>query len=1026
MSSNRLVRASVAALVGAAFSCAGGAWAQGAPNAADELEEITVTGSRLITSNVLSPTPIATLDAGEAQLTTPSDIADALNKLPVILAGGANGGSTPRSQGNGATNNGGNVLALRAFGASRTLVMLDGHRVAPSNQNGTVNVDVLPQMLVQRVEIVTGGASAVYGSDAVAGVVNYILDTNFTGLKIEANAGISKYGDGEQGEFGVAWGTSLFDGRGHFETSARYREQARIPIADRPYGKNGQAWVLTGNGSATNPWKETPYGRRINEPRYGNVNCGSLCPVNGYTFNAPGILTPLVHGTPTGLANIESGGDGSYVKDGTFRSGISMKDVFGRFSYDITDNVNAYVQGSYAQASNLSNWVNATVSASGSRPNTLFANNPFLTPETQALLGGAGPNAITCGPTGTTGWRCLPASPPLAANGTRPPAPGTTTPYFSAPSYIWQNLDGQPAGPRGLIYRTDANDRSRSIETGLKGKLGEFDWDVFYSYGETINRVANPHNTDNAKYLAALDAVIAPANTIVNVNGVNTNVSGTIVCWVSTQAAYKDLYPGCVPVNITNPGGPSLAAFNYINSETFWALEQHLHNVGGSIGGGLFGIGLPAGEIKANLSFDARWQTYDMISNASPTETVNCTGLRMCLANGLPNRWVQNTNAPVSAKNHVMEGALEVNVPLLADQPFAKDVSTNLAGRYTKYSTFSAVQTWKAGLNWLFDDNVRVRATYSRDIRAPNLNDLFAPASAGNTTFNDLLTGTANNTIQASQGNPLLTPEKARTLTAGVVLTPTIVPSLSFSVDYFRIRLTDAITTLTYGGAVQDLCLASAPSYNSPFCQLAIRPISDPTNAGYKLPSNFPTRILSAGVNASRTWTHGYDFQLNYGFDLASLVSSLPGRVSFRHMASYQPPVKTITQLSASSTPSWGVTPKLRQSTFLTYKNEDWTVALQYQWLGKVDQRTAAVTATAQNYVNPKLRSYKVLDTTISKQINWDSGGKTDVFLTVNNVFNERAPLFAPTNGLPNLVYPTLGFHDDMGRYFTAGVRLSF
>jgi outer membrane receptor protein involved in Fe transport len=1019
MSSNRLVRASVAALVGAAFSCAGGAWAQGAPNAAadSELDEVTVTGSRVITENVRSPTPIASLDAEEAALTTPSDIADALNKLPEILAG-ASGGATPRSQGNGATNNGNNVLALRAFGASRTLVMLDGHRMVPSNQNGTVNVDVLPQMLVQRVDIVTGGASAVYGSDAVAGVINYVLDKNFTGLKLEANAGISKYGDGEQGEFGVAWGTSLFDGRGHFETSARYREQARIPIADRPYGKNGQAWLLTGNGSATNPWRETPYGRRINEATNGNVNCGTACTVNGYTFNAPGVLTPLVHGTPTGQANIESGGDGSYIKDGTFRSGISMKDWFGRFSYDVTDDVNAYVQASFAQASNLSNWVNATVSASGSRPNTLFANNPFLPAATQAQLGAG----ITCGTPGAAGWRCLPASPPVAANGTRPPTAVPTTPYFSAPSYTWQNLDGQPAGPRGLIYQTDARDRSRTIEAGLTGTLGEFTWDAFYSFGETINKVSNPHNTDNAKYLAALDAVIAPPGTTVN----GVNVAGSIVCWVTTQAQYRDLYPGCVPLNITNPGGPSQSAFNYLHSETFWALEQHLHNVGGSIGGGLFGIGLPAGEIRANLSFDARWSTYDMISNASPTETVNCTGLRMCLANGLPNRWVQNTNAPVSAKNDVVEAALEVNVPLLVDLPFAQDVSTNLAGRYTKYSSFSSVETWKAGLNWQVDDNVRFRATYSRDIRAPNLNDLFAPASAGNTTFNDLLTGVSNNTIQSSQGNPLLTPEKARTLTAGVVLTPTIAPSLNFSVDYFRIRMTDAITTLTYGGAVQDLCMASAPAFDSPFCQLAIRPITDPTNAGYRLPSNFPSRILSAGVNASRTWTHGYDFQLNYGFDLASLVSSASGRVSFRHMASYQPPVKTITQLTASSTPTWGVTPKLRQTTFLTYRNEDWTVALQYQWLGKVDLRTAAQTATAQNFVNPKLRSYKVLDTTISKQINWDSGGKTDVYLTVNNVFNERAPLFAPNNGLPNLVYPTLGFHDDMGRYFTAGVRILF
>jgi iron complex outermembrane receptor protein len=1019
MSSHRLVRASIAAILGTVAFSAGPAVV--AAEEEEELEEVTVTGSRVITDNVRSPTPISTLEVAEAAMTTPSDIADALNKLPQILAGngGAGGGQTPRYQGNGANNNGGNTLSLRDFGAARTLVLLDGHRLVPSNQNGTVNIDVLPQMLVDRVDIVTGGASAVYGSDAVAGVVNYILDKNFTGLKVEANAGISKYGDGEQGEFGIAWGTWLFDGRGHFETSARYREQSRIPIEDRPYGKNGQAWLLTGNGSATNPFRETPYGRRIHEATHGNVNCGTACTVNGYTFNTPGVLSPLVHGTPTGQANIESGGDGSYVRDGTFRSGISMKDWFGRFSYDITDNVNAYVQGSYAMATNHSNWVNATVSASASRPNTLFANNPFLAPATQTQLGAG----LTCPAAGALGWRCLPLTPPVAANGTQPPAP-PTTPFFSVPSYTWQNLDGERAGPKGLIYQTDANDRSRTIEGGLTGKLGEFTWDAFYSFGETINKVRNPHNTDNAKYLASLDAVIAPPGTIVN----GVNVSGSIVCWVTTQtspgANYAALYPGCVPTNITNPGGPSLAAFNYLHSETVWSLEQHMHNVGGSIGGGLFGIGLPAGEIRANLSFDARWSTYDMNSNASPTEKVNCTGLRMCLANGLPNRWVQNTNAPVSAKNDVAEAALEFSVPLLTDLPFAQDVSANLAGRYTKYSSFAAVQTWKAGLNWQLDDNVRVRATYSSDIRAPNLNDLFAPASASNTTFNDILTGLTNNTTLSSQGNPQLTPEKARTLTVGMVLTPTILPSLNFSVDYFRTRMTGAITSLQYGGTVQDLCLLSAPSYNSPFCQLAIRPITDPTNPGYTQPGNFPTSILSAGVNASRVWTHGYDFQLNYGFDMASLVSSWAGRVSFRHMATYQPPVKTA-QL-ATSPPTWAQTPKLRQTTFLNYKNADWTVALQYQWLGKVDVRTAPVTTSAQNYVRPKLRSYQVLDTTISKQINGDDEGKTDVFLTVNNVFNERAPLFPTTIGLPNLTYPTLPFYDDMGRFFTVGVRISF
>ena len=205
-------------------------------------------------------------------LTTPSDTADALNKLPTIL-----GGRTPRTQGNGSTNNGGNTLSLRNFGPSRTLVLMNGHRIAPNNQDGSVNIDVLPQMLVKNVDIVTGGASAIYGSDAVAGVVNYVLDTNFTGLSVKADYGMSKYSDGDQYQLGAAWGTSLFSDRGHFEVAARYRKQDMIPISDRPYGEDGQAWLLTGNGSTAKPFTNTPYSRVYNSgPAAGNVQCGRL------------------------------------------------------------------------------------------------------------------------------------------------------------------------------------------------------------------------------------------------------------------------------------------------------------------------------------------------------------------------------------------------------------------------------------------------------------------------------------------------------------------------------------------------------------------------------------------------------------------------------------------------------------------------------------------------------------------------------------------------------------------------------
>ena len=243
-------------------------------------EEIRITGSRIITTNLKSPTPVTAVSAAELAKTTPSDIPDALNKLPTII-----GGSTPRTQGNGSTNNGANTLSLRNFGPMRTLILLDGHRVAPSNQNGTVNIDILPQMMVSRVEIVTGGASAIYGSDAVAGVVNFILDKKFTGLPLKADVGESKYGDGKEYQLGAAWGTDLFGGRGHFETSARYRRQARIPISARPYGRMARRGCWPATVSPTNPYVNVPYSRVFNSGQYSaNVQGGSA--------SAPSTTTP--------------------------------------------------------------------------------------------------------------------------------------------------------------------------------------------------------------------------------------------------------------------------------------------------------------------------------------------------------------------------------------------------------------------------------------------------------------------------------------------------------------------------------------------------------------------------------------------------------------------------------------------------------------------------------------------------------------------------------------------------------------
>ena len=990
-----------------------------AQQTAQNTESVTVTGSRIISDITLSPTPITTVSADQLATTTPTDIPDALNKLPDFI-----GGASPRSQNNGQNNNSGNTLNLRNLGPTRTLILLDGQRVAPSNRDGTVNVDALPQMLMSRVDVVTGGASAVYGSDAVAGVVNFILDKKFDGFKYDINAGISKYGDAAEERIGIAWGTDLFGGRGHYEMAARVFQQDAIQMNQRPYGYNHNTWVQTGAGTAANPFVSTPYGHLVLQSIAGTVNCGTACPLtNTATFTGAGQLTTFTHGIPTGTANLESGGDGGFEDNiATLQSRQRQGEFFNRFSYDITPDLNVYVEGSWSESGDYSTWAPLTISSSSSRPNTFFTNNPYLSSAAQTTLTAAATAAgnfvkapVCFSPNPSQGLPCV-SGPTVAAN----------TPFFSDASYVPQVVNGQNAYSQGDVYLTKGVDRNLGVTAGLSGKLSNFSWDLFYSHQESRVDVNDPTNTNNARLLASLDAVIAPAGTKLTAGGVTTDVSGTVQCWVTTQAAYNSLYPGCVPMNVFNPSqGITQAAWNYVKQDTFWALTQQLDNIGGSISGGL-GLGLPAGEITGALSGEMRWRTYDLKSNANPTDFVNCTGLRMCTQNGgaAPSLYTQNTNAPVSVNDNVWETALELNVPLLKDLPLAQDLNADIAGRYTNYSISGEAETWKIGVNDKLDDTFRVRGTMSYDLRAPNLNDLFAPTSITSTGFNDLLTTVNSGTQLVTKGNSTLTPEVAHTYTMGLVLTPDFIPGFTTSVDYYVTHMTNAITNISYQSTtVQQLCINSATTnYNSPYCLLATRPIA-PGGAGYSGTANFPTQILSSPLNSANIQMEGWNFEIDYNFDWADVWSAIPGTMSLRHLTTYQPVLET---QNLPGTPySWTTQPKTRMTTFISYTVGDWDLDIQNQWLSGWKKANGLI---GQVYAVPRVTSYDAMDVTISRRFDmW--GGSSSLYLSVQNIGNTRAPLFPTNSSNPGLFYPTSGStgpgfgYNDMGRYFTIGLK---
>jgi len=915
------------------------------------IEEVIVTGSRVISDVTRSPTPLTVISREQLQATSPNDLASALNKLPIFQ-----GSTGPRATTNASTNSAGNTLNLRAFGPSRTLVLLDGHRVAPTNADGSINIDILPQMLISRVDVVTGGASAVYGSDAVTGVVNFVLDTQFNGLKIEASSGISTYGDGASYQFGIAGGSNLSGSRGHIEGSARFFNQDGVFNYQRPEGRYN--FLLTGAGTSSNPFISTAFATLNTYANGGKITCNG-CAANGMQFVQNGVIGPFNPGTPTGTIGIGSGGDGSVDTLGQVTSSLRTAEAFARFSYDISDEISFYMQGTAGESYNKGSFINNLINP-GVVPNTFFSNNPYLPSPMQALL----------------------------SNG--------TTNTFQIAEYIVQ------PGNRSA-YQTNGLSSNLSVVTGLDGTLfNRYRWNLSYTHDRSRLEIFDPTNQNNQKMYAAEDAVFGP--------------NGTVVCYVSTTQ-YASRYPDCAPMNPFGPSAMSSEQYRYFLQRSQAIFKNSLDDAGGGISGDLFD--LPGGPVRAALSAEARWTSYAVASNAQPTETVDCTGLRLC--NPTVPLWQSNitaNRAPVS--NDVWEFAGEINMPIAKNAPLVQNIAADIAGRYTNYSVSGAVQTWKAGLDWHVDDSLRFRATNSIDIRAPTLNDLFSPLQLTPQSFTDLHTGNLNGNVPlAVQGNPTLVPEVARTYTAGLVLTPSFLREFSFSVDYYRITLKNAITAVSSSSVpVQQLCEYSAGT--SSFCDLYVRPLPFDDHS----PANYPTLVYNKSLNAAINRLEGWDIEANYRFDMATVLNSLPGSINARLLVNIQPVNQQVQFPGAPLT--FTATAKGHATAFLSYNVDSWTFNFEDRWISGFPKAQAF----GQIYAVPRVNAINYLDFSLDKIIRVN-GSPIDVYSSVQNIANVRPPLNPANSTNPGLFFmsarpPNLTAYDAVGRYFTIGVRANF
>ena len=949
-----------------AMTMASAAFAQQAAAPA-AIEEVVVTGSRVVTNGNKMPTPVTVVALEQLQAANPGPIAQALAELPALLASPNQGGQGPGAQA---------VINLRGIYQGRTLTLLDGHRQPNTGASG-VDTNLIPSMLLKRIDIVTGGASAVYGSDAVTGVVNFVMDNNFNGVKLSASSGISTFGDDPTFDAGIALGQSFMGGRGHVEAS--YQHFSDPGIADRfdrawgrgLYSMQGAVPGSTaGAGSVQNPWLLYSNSRFATSNFGGVINTG---PLANLTFLQNGVATPFNHGTPTGSGGAQIGGDGGYFTTTAAFGQQYMDQGFGRLDYDFTDTIKGYVEFASTTVLNVASNSNVQLSAKA-----IGNNNAYL-------------RGITL-PTGI-------ANPYNAAV--------TTSFNFSE---VFNELDAFPA-PQSQNRGT-----SNTVLAGLNGSFGKgYKWEAGYEHAVETTSNFQPFNTSTPRLYAAINAVVNPAN-------------GQVVC--NAALVNPSVYGGCVPLNLFGPSTMNRAAFDWINAPSTATTTNVIDDYSASFTGSP--ISTWAGPVDMALSGEWRRQTYGVHSTALPTDPVSCVGIQFnCVASTAP--YASSTANFPTAQVTVGEAAYEAQVPLLKDMFLTKSLSANLAARWTDYSTSGALWSWKLGVTWAVNDDLSIRWAKSRDIRAPTLANLFAPYTVGTSVAladvhvfgTDPVTHLPySNNVQpttVSQGNPKLLPELSDTITLGFIWTPEAVRGLSVSMDGYDIRVTQGINSPTpFAPATQLACENSGGT--APVCALYVRPLpfSNHTSA------NLITQLNNITVNTGGVWSYGIDTEVNY----TRLVND--HRLGFRALVNYQPhliydltpaPIVDVGG-SADGVNVLAATPNLKGTIQVNYEViNNLTAMLQGRFRGGVTQNGNTVLVFVQNRVPAAW--YADLNLTYKFRTH---GADTSVFFNVRNLFNTPPVPWASTGGTAQI--GTFGGwlqgDDPLGRYFKVGVSAKF
>lgn len=986
------------------------------------IEEIQVTGSRIrAVDGMTAPTPVTAMTVDELTDFNPgSTVASQLDNLPQFF-------DTPNAQrgtGGVSTIAGGSYLNLRGMGLNRTLVLIDGTRVAPADAQGSVNVDMIPTALTTRVDVVTGGASAAYGADAVAGVVNFVLDREFEGLKVNVSTGITERMDGENYGISVAGGKSYMDGRLHLigSVEARQIDQVGFDSDASERFDNWMDWGLVRNPkyvSATATPNEpirihAPYVFDARQSPQGLIIQGGGFAYQNWTFTDDGTgIRPYSFGENVSLGGAgatfsQSGGqEYKYYDQANFRGpngrDVAQRAFFGGLKYDVNDQLSLTAQLSGGRSESNTYGQHANIAIAGSLYSwKIFRDNAYL-----------------------------PA--PLAAEMDRLNLP-----------MIRVSTAGIIDGP-GLVNIYD-NRGDRSIQQSEMYRVG-FEYDIDgnwnlkgdYQTGEAIihTGILNVPRID--KFFMAMDAVRHPTTGEIVCNISLRNPSSAELAafmvgkklpsaldplGVDADSPIGPLNPSeCVPFNPFGLGNATQAAKDWILDEEkkqVRILEQDFAEI---LLTGVVYEGWGAGPVSLAAGLTWRDENFTQDNRPSYGERglLNAPDLGI---RAIPDGFAGAGNRslhPFTAigagggTRDVWEWYTELNVPIW-EWDSGQSIGGSMAYRSSDYSAAGRQESWKIGMDAQIIESLRWRATKSSDIREPNFAEIFLTGTGGGLVIDPFRGNETNNGLTVlATSNPALGSEQGETITTGFVWQPTFaewIDGLQVSIDWYEINLAGAVAP--YGAQrIVDDCFAT----NNPQVCALIQRVPNVSDNGFGYTPI--SRILNQNVNADTAQTRGMDMEVIYNTEVNFFGSEFE-TLSLRALVG-QLSENSTTTLAGTTQDQAGSQSRPEYSGVVSgnYNIGPWGVMLQSIYYGDTIYNVTWV--EGRDIDDNTVASNTIFNLSASYRGEMNSGAQWRAAFNITNLFDREPSIVANTGG--QAIIPG---HDSLGRRYQFSVNMDF